>query len=404
MLRLGLVVLVALGVLATGCSKPDESRKAAPGASVAITAEATGTERQEGAPRLPSKLPIHHLTPIRARELPAGTVLIVAESCAVCWSEQLLRVERNQDGTWRSEALMNVLPTDSTSGVPLVPIISDGANRFAAVWCIADGGCGKRHDGSVVTEIRLLLTSDDGGVSWSTLAEVPPTSHVVGFKDGRVLLVVLGSPQNTFVLYPGGTAISLPSDHPIESTPSLAGWQITQVGDSVPYSIANDASSFISVTRAGVAPSEYFAFPGGRLRISGALSPTLLLGTAERSSKAMLLGSPTTLGGFDRLPVIVDLEAKTIAPIDGLVPSAEYSNMRPLLLLVGPFARVVTGGDCLHVREHPGAASVSLGCFKDGVLLRLRAETEQTRDGITWLAVETADRRAGWASAGFLER
>ena len=68
------------------------------------------------------------------------------------------------------------------------------------------------------------------------------------------------------------------------------------------------------------------------------------------------------------------------------------------------FARVKTGGDCLNVRDKPATASLSLGCFKDGVLLRLRTQPEQTAEGINWLAVETPDRRPGWASAEFLER
>ena len=44
------------------------------------------------------------------------------------------------------------------------------------------------------------------------------------------------------------------------------------------------------------------------------------------------------------------------------------------------------------------------GCFKDGVLLRVRPQAEQTADGVTWLAVGTPDGRAGWASSEFLER
>jgi hypothetical protein len=328
-------------------------------------------------------------------------VLFFAEACAVCWSETLFRAELGTDGRWRRENLTNGVRPDAQNGEPLAPIVSDGVSRFAAVWCVSTGGCGKRHDGSADTTPRVLLMSDDGGVSWNKLAQVPAGSVAVGFKDANVLVAVAAVPEMRFVLYPGGTASGKPTDDNIPSVPVVPGWQIVQTSD-VPGGIANERSGVVSVTKVGDTPSRYFAFPGGSLQITGALSPTLLLGTAERSSKAVQSGSSTELGGFARLPVIVDLDAQTIAPIAGLVPSAEYSLIRPLLVVSGTFARVKTGGECLNVRADPNASSVSLGCFKDGVLLRLLLSTAAPTP--PWLPVRTPDGRDGWANAEFLER
>ncbi|MBA4179919.1 MAG: hypothetical protein C0506_04955 [Anaerolinea sp.] len=59
----------------------------------------------------------------------------------------------------------------------------------------------------------------------------------------------------------------------------------------------------------------------------------------------------------------------------------------------------------MNVRERPSTASVSLGCYKDGVLLKDRGET-RTAEGITWVGVmapKGPGEAPGWASAEFLE-
>ena len=84
---------------------------------------------------------------------------------------------------------------------------------------------------------------------------------------------------------------------------------------------------------------------------------------------------------------------------------AEQPPLRALTL-ASPIRRY--SGPVLHpsptLRERPAQSSLALGCFKDGGLLRVRPEPDQTVDGITWLPVATPDGRAGWASAEFLER
>jgi hypothetical protein len=70
---------------------------------------------------------------------------------------------------------------------------------------------------------------------------------------------------------------------------------------------------------------------------------------------------------------------------------------------IGPFARVVNTGSCLHVRAEPSLAGQSLDCMADGVLLRDTGETRDA-DGVTWVSVMTPGGVQGWSASGFLER
>jgi hypothetical protein len=102
---------------------------------------------------------------------------------------------------------------------------------------------------------------------------------------------------------------------------------------------------------------------------------------------------------------VINLDTATIHPLWG--PSFDLTgNQNPYAVHIdkGPVRRVTTGGDCLNVRGDPAVSSTSLGCFRDGVLLHLRTETEQNADDIAWVAVESPDGSDGWAAAEFLER
>lgn len=92
-----------------------------------------------------------------------------------------------------------------------------------------------------------------------------------------------------------------------------------------------------------------------------------------------------------------------LQPMPGIqlyVPGWERFPFRP----PNAFARVNSGSDCLNVREKPSQSSSSLGCFADGVLLRLRNEPDQSAGGATWVAVETPRGTSGYASSEFLQR
>ena len=100
--------------------------------------------------------------------------------------------------------------------------------------------------------------------------------------------------------------------------------------------------------------------------------------------------------------VLLDLEHRTITPVDGLTV-ADSGKLTPFLTTVGTgaFAEVHTGGDCLNVRQDARVDSKSLGCFADGVLLQ-RSDVVSVVGGTTWYSVVTPSGAEGWASAEFL--
>lgn len=118
----------------------------------------------------------------------------------------------------------------------------------------------------------------------------------------------------------------------------------------------------------------------------------------------MLSGSDQTLPGLDRLPVLVDLSARTVSPVAGLAPAQQFALVEPIVLLRGHFARVTAGTDCLNLRQQPAKDASVLGCFADGVLLRLRDQPDADADGIAWVALQTPAGKDAWASGEFLQR
>jgi hypothetical protein len=124
-------------------------------------------------------------------------------------------------------------------------------------------------------------------------------------------------------------------------------------------------------------------------------------------AKLNLTGDPNMSGFSSPFPTVVDIATGVIAPIEPQFFMDNYgpgNRKFPLAYLPGPFARVITPGDCLNVRTEPTTTSQSLGCFRDGVLLRIGSGDEVTSGSTTWMPVQTPDGHAGYASSEFVER
>ncbi len=352
--------------------------------------------------------PVYQLVPTAidtGQSLPAGSVLYFTDSCNTCPSGELYRFRQAKSGGWQREPLLTANQPGLPTGDPLQPVALDGAGRFAVTWCLTDHGyCGKQQDSSVDDTPRALVLSNDGGVTWNVVTQLPPGGFVAGFEDGEI---VVGSPPNgtsdiKYALYPSGRSASPPE----------LFYPAIQVGDKTVrvefeepgHPLGNPGSSpMYGVSVGGQAPSEYSSFIAGNLQLRAGISATMLLGSAERNPKAMLIKPPTELGGFERLPVIVNLEAHTISPIAGLKPKNEFGFITPLALKVGKFVQVTNAGDCLNVRERPDTSAPVIACFADNVLLGDRGETTEA-GGVAWVAVSTPDGAEGWAAEEFLER
>jgi hypothetical protein len=332
--------------------------------------------------------------------LPGDAVLYFTDECAVCDGGELFRLRQDQGGAWVREPLLAAADATLPAGQPIGEWVSDDHGRFGVLWCLSEFGvCGKRHDGSVDDVPRAALLSEDGGVTWREVGRVGSRGFVSRFDDGELIVGSLES--GTFKVLPSGEAVPQPtgSSHP----PGPGGERVGFETELIPR-LANDVSTFLSSRDAAGQPTAYFAFPGGSLRIGYAVSPTQLLGLAERNDKAALnTAGARELGGVRRLPVVIDLAAGTVSPIQGLAPSTDFGHLLPVLFQTGPFARVAADGDCLNVRESASTSAASLACYRDGVLLRDLGETVEA-GGVTWLKVATPDGREGWANFEFLER
>jgi hypothetical protein len=111
----------------------------------------------------------------------------------------------------------------------------------------------------------------------------------------------------------------------------------------------------------------------------------------------------TSVLGHISEPAIVDLQTGALQPLSGYFLDRAKSGDRSNILAVttGAFARVQGAGDCLNVRATASTDGTSLGCFKDGVLLRLGGTTLEA-GGRKWLAVSTPLSGSGWAAAQYL--
>jgi DNA-binding CsgD family transcriptional regulator len=402
-------IIVALAINQTDddAAAPDET----PTAEASETPDATPTPStptpSAGLPVLATYdgLPVYELVyspdPVA---LPADSLLYFTETCAVCSGGELFRARQEAEGEWTWEPLLVEGDDRMPTGWPFGNFVSDGASRWAVLWCLTEfGACGKRHDGSIDDVPRAVLLSEDGGVTWREVARVGPNNSLQGFLDGELAVWTFDRETQTSELrllssnevIDGGAGES-------RAIPGPAGTTAWPEADLMP-GLANEFSTFFSRRDASGEPGAYYAFPGGHLGISFAASPHLLLGVAERNSKSALRGSSRELGGVPRLPVVVDLDAATVSPIAGLSPRNDFGFLESRLLLQGEFLEVGTGGDCLNVREEASVEAASLACYRDGVRLRDLGESTQS-GGVSWLKVSTPDGREGWASAEFLER
>lgn len=135
--------------------------------------------------------------------------------------------------------------------------------------------------------------------------------------------------------------------------------------------------------------------------IAGWVSPTVAIGRAEFDGALYGVNSPPDF--FRGIPALIDFERGIASPIAEFLPAlaAKAGGPMPHELLLGLAARVEAQGECLHLREAPATTGASLGCFADGVILRLRGEGRED-GGRYWYAVETPDGRDGWAAGEFL--
>lgn len=403
---LGAAVLVA--VLALGDREPETSLPDAgdssptAGASTAtVSASATAgpsptvtSEPTEAPVAEYEGEPVYELRLADPVELPADSVLYVTVNCGVCIDRPLYRFYQSA-GEWVLERLM----TDETlpNGYPL-SMISDGNGRWAASWCLTDAGtCGKRHDGTPDTTPRALVISEDGGISGRQVATLGTFVTPIAFRGDEVVVSErVSDDQTVLTSYPSGARLDPDDLGSIYAVPLPGGATLTHDFLQPAPDLANDTTTVLTIA----APSgarDLVAFLGGHLRIDAVISDTMVLGWAIRNSKALDRPDSEVNGQA----VLVDLDARTVAPIAHLTGFTEMDFVTPVGFAHGPFLKVTGSDTCLYVRREPGTNAEPIGCFADLVLLADRQERQQ-RDGMEWAAVRTPRGEDGWAAVDYL--
>ena len=434
-----LIAAIALAALAVACSGGSKPKATATAPSFAAS-PTTPAETVAPAPTVSASPTTTPLAPKVLKKVadvpfPPGLSLVVATGGYRHGEGGYYLVERvylNPSGQLRREIVFDPNNHGTVTGIE-----ADETGTIFLTLCNALAP----EPGNETENLRTqLFVSPDGGITWSKESDIEGKWWVRAAAGGSAMAVNFAGDETRWKLLPAGIDVALPpAASPCCTAFNLNGSFAWSAGNS--NAIVDDngarmvtfqqsvgepgarvASAVIvgpnlGVTWAVPATGEMFfglLTPAGapvisQLRVPAGFDPRVALD--DRHLIAMVdYERPGTCGAggmtFGADPAIVEIDAGTYAFIHDSFydPACSHGTQRVISLQRAPFARVKTGSDCLNVREQPGQASLSLGCFKDGVLLRVRPQPEQTADGSTWLAVGTPDGRAGWASGEFLER
>jgi hypothetical protein len=314
---------------------------------------------------------------------------------------------------------------------------SPDGSRLSASICVS-GDCSE-FNRPVEPPVIETAISDDGGITWSRL---PVDGGVIALLRDRAVIQTLpftDPAQRHYITYPSGAEIvrpplAHPTAEPFALSPAELRWlsadgrALISEDASVSYILDqdggaglakdarierallfdDDASLFLTIVPGdGTAGDRYLALTAPndwRVRLLLVWSGGFYLGAA--------LGPSTVIGNvtlpapsYAFLPALIDTEAFTIRPIrEPFGTEAPFESGRNFIraLAHGPFARVVSPGDCLNIREDAALDASVLACAADGVLLQ---DTRVTRaaDGRSWRSVITPAGVAGWADLQFLE-
>ena len=394
-------------------------------AVVTATPTATGVSSEDRAEAIEG-VAVQALTVGDPEEVPAGKLVtynVGKYAGGGAAAVQLLWSYRSPGGDiWHGD-LLATLPGNAQPW----SLVADLEHGTVAVASCLRGFCGSYGPPTADSEGELFV-SNDGGVSWAAPVPLPRYSDLVAAVNGRVL--VGSSPdasKNAYTLrwYPDGESVPrVPDAYPRlisgalvweNDDGSLVSLDWTVLRPPVTFGrsprnlvVASDGSGWQTWLRPipGVEQFRMYASQtdsSGRLkriyswdsdiRFTSFSGDDIILGNAVLPISVTALSFPT---------VLIDLRRGVIHPLrtlqgDGGVTTFVRS------VRTGPFARVAGTGDCLNVRETASADANVLGCYRDGVLLRLGADPA-TRSESAWLPVETLDGRHGFAAAAYLER
>lgn len=323
--------------------------------------------------------------------------------------------------------------------------------QMVAVACQA-GRCRGTGVGGWAGDFDVYRTTD-GGISWAPFGSVPAMAFPMAVTaEGTLFGHFLGRddnerPQYDFFRLPSGEKVTPPAPNTEPRVVPGLGlvWEPTSMDRKFGAEPSYDAFGKV-IDAAAIGPNleaRLTARAGGQLygawtyvldRPADPHPASVYFGRADAAGKPLALfrlgpavpvaswlgpflagpglvisngevevsaGSPRP---FDVPAVLIDLATGTVSPLREF-DQFMNANQQPIVrgTVVAKVARVVTGGDCLNVRESASSSAPAIACYHDGVLLFERGEAV-TVGGASWVPVTTPAGKEGWASAQFLER
>jgi hypothetical protein len=340
-------------------------------------------------------------------------------------SNNLWRAYRTASGDLKMEDLFKRMP----EGQPFTTAFDFAHGRLAVGLCIQSycGGYGAPQPDSKA----VLVTSDDGGVTWTVGPELPVGTFLVGYTDRGLLMGHFAEGSNVkreYKFFPSGQPLAInegnghafvsedgeivvatdrgitdekgnvlytPPTVDVEGLPlwlvDRRPWAWSQWFD---IEVAGGPAAAYWGERDGAKLTRVFRWRGPGLGLIAQLDADHFLGRMDDNTRA----APNS-----RLAVAIDLKAGVIHPLTDFVdPGSKY--FVPYQVVPGTFSAARPGtGQCLNVREASSTTAAVLKCVADGVLLKVLAGSTVSADGVTWLRVELFDGRAGWVSSALLE-
>jgi len=360
-------------------------------------------------------------------DLPRDIALILWPGCAQCdgFPEGLRRVYRDAAGSLRSEALAGPVGSGAPFEGNFVNFASSEDGQHIAMSVCLQGGCGGLTYPTENARTAIYL-SDDSAVSWHRLATLDGGAAVSAVLPGAVIVGRHGPPY-TVVSYPGGNSIVVPNgvaDGPSYQSNVGGGLLWLEQGGHALIDTSGQAvvrvggiekvyqflPSFATTQGSGAYTFGHGGFVAGRLYLH--------IGRGDGTTAALQFDGYIGLGGwldsqqlianifrirdgtFSFHTGIIDVRTHVFHPFKDILAAKQVEYLQAVIH--GPFARVVTPGDCLNVRAEASVASESVACAADGVLLTDLRVT-RSADGKAWAEVETPDGKTGWVDDRFIE-
>lgn len=458
---LAFVVLAA--TLIAACSKGGNSA-ATPTATAAAFPEATATIAATPTAETIAGVSVTPLHAGKPADIPAGAVLYVEGGCTQCdgpatsldrvyrdaagglHSDRLFeRKLRVENGTTYEENYIRTMRVSSTGNDIVIGVCDRGycggvgnatPDARTTFYGTNDGGITWKEMGQLTGDTWIIAVSGSGAMvrhAYQPSEGAPYRWEIVQLPSGEPAVVdpAIDIKTTNIITVGDWTPLAVGADGmsllwlpgPVNGTPWLgpqlpAGSQVLDARFSpsggeggvalVRWSSASPPNSYLGLMqeRQGKPTAIFADTPDTSISFLGQwLAPSTLVGNATLPATA--LDSPLAASGFAwGIPSLTDLKTGEVRAIQPLIERVlKGDRARILGAAPGPFVKVAGAGDCLNVRERTSTASLSLGCYKDGVLLKDRGEM-RVAEGITWIGV-VAPRQgtlySGWASAEFLE-